>query len=66
MLTGQLTGIEPNRRYTVKETAELLGICRNTLIKYTKSNDIKATVHTPTGKLYYTGKDIQNFFYSTI
>ncbi len=66
MLTGELKGLDLSRRYTVKETAQILGICRNTLIKYTRSNDITAIVHKPTGKLFYEGKEIQKFFYSII
>lgn len=61
MLTGKLE-VDPDRRYTIAETAEILGICRKTLWKYTKSRDIGFKVHAATKKKYYTGRDIQKFF----
>lgn len=64
MLTGK-PQIDPERRYTVKETAALLGMCRKILAKYTKSLDIHMEVHT-TGKIYYKGSEIQRFYNCTI
>lgn len=65
MLTGKID-IDPTRRYTVSETAKILGICRATLYKYTKSHDIRPMSHTATRKMYYTGAEIQRFFNCTI
>lgn len=61
MLTGKIQ-VDPDRRYTIGETAEILGICRKTLWKYTRSRDIRFELHAPTKKKYYLGREIQNFF----
>lgn len=65
MLTGKLD-IDPARRYTIKETCELLGMCRKTLWKYTKSRDIISEVHSPSGSVFYLGKSIKDFYNKTI
>lgn len=65
MLTGKLE-VDPDRRYTIAETAEILGICRKTLWKYTRSRDIVMEVHPATGKRYYTGTEIKRFYEQSI
>ena len=65
MLTGELS-VEPSRRYTIAETARLLGMCRKTLWKYTRSRDIVMEVHPATGKRYYTGTEIKRFYDQSI
>ncbi|MBQ0054281.1 MAG: helix-turn-helix domain-containing protein [Bacteroidales bacterium] len=64
-----LTGIFPNavkgRRYSIKETAELLGIHRNTLRKYTDAQLIHATQHIAGRQLSYDGMEINRFWKQT-
>lgn len=64
-MTGKIQ-LDPQRRYSVKEAASILGMSRKTLTKYTKTQDIKATVHAPTRRVYYLGRDIEKFFNTTI
>lgn len=54
--------VQPNSRYTVTETCELLGIHRNSLRKYTISGRIKAGVRKSTAKKFYLGSEIINFW----
>lgn len=65
MLTGKLT-VDRDRRYTVKETAKVLGIGRSTLDKYAKRGDIVPIMHKPTGALFYEGTEIERFWNCTI
>lgn len=53
---------EPNSRYSIKETSELLGISRNTLRKYTDAGSIRCGFHKHTMKKFYTGLEITKFW----
>lgn len=66
MLVGKLERLEPDRRYSIGETCELLNLSRKTLRKYTRAGDIKMTMHTPSGRMYYEGREINRFFNETI
>ncbi len=48
-------------RYSVKETCYHLGICRDTLSKYTSAGKIPRYTHI-SGRQFYLGKDILAFF----
>lgn len=65
MLNGKIS-VEKDRRYTVKETCEILGICRKTLWKYTKAGEIYAGFHKPSGYIFYLGEEIERFYRCTI
>ena len=65
MLNGKIT-VEKDRRYSVKETCEILGICRKTLWKYTRSGHIVQSLHGPSGHIFYLGSEIDRFFRCTI
>ena len=65
MLNGKIL-VEKERRYSVNETCQILGICRKTLRKYTKSGDINARLHKPSGQMFYLGSEIDRFFKCTI
>lgn len=61
-----ITAIEPNvsltGRYSITETANLLGIHRNTLRKYTMDNLIRCSYRRGTFRPFYTGREILRFF----
>ncbi|MCM1033016.1 helix-turn-helix domain-containing protein [Bacteroides caecimuris] len=61
MVTEQ-PNVQPNSRYTVTETCKLLGIHRNSLLKYTKSGRIKSGVRKSTAKKFYLGSEIISFW----
>lgn len=65
MLNGTIS-VEKGRRYDVKETCAILGMSRKTLRKYTLAGEIHNVVHTPTGKQFYEGAEIERFFRRTI
>ena len=65
MLNGKIC-VEKDRRYSANETCEILGICRKTLWKYTKSGDIVAGLHGPSKTLFYLGEEIDRFYRCTI
>jgi DNA-binding transcriptional MerR regulator len=52
-------------RYSIKETCNALGISRETLRKYTTMGLIRFGMRRNTGKKFYSGKDIVNFWRAT-
>lgn len=62
MLTGVYPNADPDRRYTISETAKMLGIHRNTLRSYTKSQCIRPVQHFVGAKVYYLGAEINSFW----
>ena len=61
-MTNDRPDVSPTGRYNVKETCRVLGICPNTLKKYTKSLAIRCGVRKATGRKYYCGIDIIAFW----
>lgn len=62
MLTGVYPNAEPERRYTIEETAKMLGIHRNTLRGYTESHYIRPVQHFVGARVYYMGAEINAFW----
>jgi len=62
MVTMIQPTVESQQRYSVGQTAALLGIHRNTLKTYTDSNLIKARYHVGTMRKFYYGHDILRFW----
>lgn len=54
--------VDPTGRYSVMETCALLQIHRNTLQRYTESLAIRCHIRKATGRKYYCGKDIAQFW----
>ena len=48
-------------RYPIGKAAELLGIHRNTLRRYTDEMRIRC-IRRPSGKTYYTGKELRRLW----
>ena len=65
MLNGKIS-VEKDRRYSVKETCSILGMNSKTLRKYTRAGEIHSAVHAPSGRIFYTGAEIDRFFKCTI
>lgn len=65
MLTGIYPDAVPGRRYSIGNTAKLLGIHRNTLRKYTEAQEIHAIQHSVGRRLFYTGREINEFWSRT-
>ena len=49
-------------RYTITQAAELLGIHRNTLGRYSMQGLIKCGFRRPTGRKFFTGREILRFW----
>ncbi|MBQ8714293.1 MAG: helix-turn-helix domain-containing protein [Prevotella sp.] len=49
-------------RYTIAQTAKLLGMSRNTIRKYTEIGELKSITHKSTGKTLYEGISILKFW----
>jgi DNA-binding transcriptional MerR regulator len=49
------------RNYTIAETCRILGIHRNTLLKYTGNGLIVYRLNAINGRKLYTGKEISRF-----
>lgn len=58
--------VEPNvrsdGRYSVQETAHLLGIHRNTLLRYTNKGRISCGIRRSTTRKFFTGREIIRFW----
>lgn len=65
-----MTPIEPivsdAARYSQREAADLLGIHRNTLRRYTEQNLIRVGFRKTNGRPYYTGRAIRQLWRSQI
>lgn len=56
--------IPPSARYTIQEAAQILGISRNTLRRYTNigPTGIRCSYRKSNGRKFYTGLDIVKFW----
>lgn len=54
--------VTPNGRYNIEQTCQLLGISRNTLCRYVKRGRIRFGVRRSTGRKFYLGSDILQFW----
>ena len=54
--------VKPKGRYTTGETAQLLGIHRNTLLQYAKEGSIRYSISKRTMRKYYLGLEILRFW----
>ena len=61
MMTLKRPQVEEENRYSVKQTCDLLGICRDCLLRLTKKGSI-ARYKDATGGFFYYGKDILSLF----
>ena len=66
MLTFNEPVVSANNRYTVSETCKILGICRNTLLKYTRMGAINYGMRRNMRNKFYTGREILRFWRSQI
>ncbi len=61
-----MTALEPQvvdaGRYSANETAEALGIHRNSLKNYTEQGLIRPGVRIANGRKFYTGAEIKKFW----
>ncbi len=64
MVTSIEPILNPNGRYSIKETCELLGIHRNTLRSYVKAGYIKCVIKTH--GIRFRGFDILKFWNSFV
>lgn len=53
-------------RYSLEETAELLGVHPNTVIRYVKSGKLRYGVRRTNRRKFYTGFEILRFWRSEI
>ena len=61
MLALKRPQVEEENRCSVKQTCDLLGICRDCLLRLTKKGSI-ARYKDATGGFFYYGKDILSLF----
>lgn len=55
-----------NGRYSTDEAAALLGVHRNTIIRYTKKGKLLFGIRRSTTRKYYTGAEILRFWKATL
>ena len=61
-MVTQEPNVRPDGRYSVKQTAALLGFHRNTLLKYTNKGTIRCGIRRSTTRKFYTGAEIIRFW----
>lgn len=54
--------VNMNGRYCVSATCRLLGIHRNTLLKYTKEGYIRCSYRVTSKRKFYYGREIVRFW----
>lgn len=59
-MTAKEPDVPQTARYSIKQTCEILGICRNTLRKYAQAGIIKENRRMANMRPYYTGKAIHD------
>lgn len=62
MITATEPNVQENGRYSVTETCNILGIHRNSLLKYTNECKIKCGVRKTTNRKFYAGREILKFW----
>ena len=60
-MTFSRPNVKDGERYSVKETCYHLGVCRDSLSKYTNEGRIPRYRHA-SGRYFYLGQDILAFF----
>lgn len=65
MITTERPCVSPDARFCKSAAARILGISRNTLIKYTEAKAIKVSYRKFDKRAYYTGASILSFWDST-
>lgn len=60
-MTFNRPNVQEDHRYSLKETCFHLGICRDSLLKYTNEGRIPRYTHS-TGRYFYFGRDILAFY----
>lgn len=62
-MVSEQPNVRPAGRYSVTETCRLLGVHRNTLLKWRHSGFLRPSgCHRVNGRMYYTGLDIIKFW----
>lgn len=62
MITSTEPRVSANGRYSINETCNLLGIHRNTLLRYTEQGIIKCGIRRSTMRKFYSGMEILKFW----
>lgn len=66
MITAIEPKVSPTGRYNVTETCKALGICRNSLYKYTREGLIKCIFSRVSIRRKYLGQEILRFWKATM
>lgn len=66
MMTGVEPVLQPMRRYSINEAAEALGIHRNTLRRYAREGGLRSVPKKHGKGCVYLGKDIMNFWRTSL
>lgn len=61
-MTPVCPDIPPTARYSITESARLLGITARHLHRLARKGEIKYTVSAKTGRKIFTGKEIMRFW----
>lgn len=61
-MTTEMPDIADTGRYSIKETAEILGVCRRSVDYYLKSGYLKCGRRRHNGYRFVTGREIKRFY----
>ena len=54
--------IKDNSRYSISETAEILGVHRRTILRHTEAGYIKCGYYRTNQRKFYFGKEIKRYW----
>lgn len=61
-MTTELPDVADTGRYSLNQTAEILGVCRRSIDNYLKSGYLKCHRRRHNGYRFVTGKEIKRFY----
>ena len=65
-MVNEFPSVSLMRRYTTKEACTILGVCRNTLVKYTRAGMIEFGTMKSNGRRFYLGGSLLKFYNSVL
>lgn len=61
-MVTEIPDVADTGRYSIKETADILGVCKRSVENYLKSGYLKCHRRRQNGHRFITGKEIKRFY----
>ena len=63
-MTSERPNVSPTARYELREVAQLLGVCKGTILRWTNENKLACGYRRISKRKVWTGADILRFWNS--